>query len=151
MANPERAPDPRYSEPLNPLPPLGVDPLIAPDARNAANTQDPRIVSDPVIVDQRRSGSGVLIAAVVLVLAVVAYFVFAPGTSNAPVPADQPAATAPADTTAPAAPAAEAPAATAPAAEAPAMAPEAADPAAPATNEAAPAPAAPAPAPAPAN
>ncbi len=140
MANPERAPDPRYNEAVDALPPLGVDPLVTTDARlNPANSQDPRYADKRVAVEPRRSGSGVLIAAVVLVLAVVAYFVFAPSVGNTPAPADQPAATAPA-TTEPAAPAAEAPAAMAPA---PAET-------APAANDAAPAPATPAPA-APAN
>jgi len=154
MANPERAPDPRYDDPLNPLPPAGSDPV---DRRpDPANTQDPYI-DNRVVMSERRSGSGVLIAAVVLVLAVIAYFVFAPGTSNAPGPAEQPAATEPAtpapapDATAPAAPATPAtpaPEATAPAnpAEPATPAPENSTPEAAPANPAQPAPAEPAPA-----
>ena len=156
MANPARVPDPRHTDPLNPAPPAGADPFT-PEARNPAN--DPRVINR---VETRSGGSSVLIAAIVLVLAVIAYFVFAPGTDNAPVaPSDpattttEPAAPAP-DATAPASPATPAPDATAPAAPADpaAPAPDAtapaapADPAAPAPDAAAPAPAAPAPAPA---
>jgi len=131
MANPARVPDP-----LNPVPPAGADPFT-PDARNPAN--DPRVVNR---VETRSGGSSVLIAAIVLVLAVIAYFIFAPGTDNAPVtpPATtttEPAAPAP-DATAPATPATPAPDATAPAAPA--------DQAAPTPDAAAPAPAEPAPA-----
>ena len=151
MANPARVPDPR-PDPLNPVPPAGADPFT-PEARNPANNSDPRVVNR---VESRSGGSSVLIAAIVLVLAVIAYFVFAPGSDNAPVePATtttEPAAPAP-DATAPAAPA---PDATAPAAPADpvtpapdATAPAApADPAAPAPDASAPAPAQPAPAPA---
>ena len=81
MANPERVPDPRHNDPIDPVPPLGADPF---DPRlTPANTQDP-YVDNRTVVQERRSGSGVLIAAVVLVLAVIAYFVFAPSTSNTP-------------------------------------------------------------------
>lgn len=151
MANPARVPDPRHTDPLNPVPSAGTDPFT-PDARNPANTSDPRVVNR---VETRSGGSSVLIAAIVLVLAVIAYFVFAPGSGDAPMaPGEttttEPAAPAP-DATAPAAPA---PDATAPAAPADpvtpapdATAPEApADPAAPAPDAAAPAPAEPAPA-----
>ncbi|MEP9387205.1 hypothetical protein [Mesorhizobium sp. KR9-304] len=146
MANPARVPDPR-TDPLNPAPPAGADPFT-PGARNPANSSDPRVVNR---IETRSGGSSVLIAAIVLVLAVIAYFVFAPGSDNAPVEpattttepaAPAPDATAPApDATAPAAPAdpaTPAPDATAPAAPA--------DPAAPAPDAAAPAPAEPAPA-----
>ena len=144
MANPARVPDPR-PDPLNPVPPAGADPFT-PDARNPANTSDPNVVNR---VETRSGGSSVLIAAIVLVLAVIAYFIFAPASDNTPVAPGEPATT----TTEPAAPApdATAPAAPAdPATPAPdATAPEApADPAAPAPDAAAPAPAEPAPAPA---
>ena len=144
MANPARVPDPR-PDPLNPVPPAGADPFT-PDARNPANTSDPNVVNR---VESRSGGSSVLIAAIVLVLAVIAYFIFAPASDNTPVAPGEPATT----TTEPAAPApdATAPAAPAdPATPAPdATAPEApADPAAPAPDAAAPAPAEPAPAPA---
>ena len=111
MANPARVPDPR-PDPLNPVPPAGADPFT-PDARNPANTSDPRVVNR---VESRSGGSSVLIAAIVLVLAVIAYFVFAPGSTNAPAPGEpattttEPATPAP-DATAPAAPDATAPAA----------------------------------------
>ena len=96
MANPQRVPDPQ--DPMNPVPPLSSDPF---DQRlNPANTQDPRYKQ--TILQERSGGTGVLIAAVVLVLAVVAYFVFAPGTGNTPT-TDQPATT-----TEPAAPAPDA-------------------------------------------
>ena len=146
MANPARVPDPR-PDPLNPVPPAGADPFT-PDARNPANTSDPNVVNR---VESRSGGSSVLIAAIVLVLAVIAYFIFAPGTGETPPAPGEPATT----TTEPATPA---PDATAPDAAAPAdpatpapdaTAPEApADPAAPAPDAAAPAPAEPAPAPA---
>ena len=146
MANPARVPDPR-PDPLNPVPPAGADPFT-PDARNPANTSDPNVVNR---VETRSGGSSVLIAAIVLVLAVIAYFIFAPGTGETPPAPGEPAttttepatpapdATAP-DAAAPADPATPAPDATAPAAPA--------DPAAPAPDAAAPAPAEPAPAPA---
>ena len=74
MANPARVPDPRPTDPLNPVPHSGADPFN-PDPRNPANSQEPHIINR---VESRSGGSGVLIAAVVLVLAVIAYFVFAP-------------------------------------------------------------------------
>jgi len=147
MANPARVPDPsndpRLNDPINPVPPAGADPF-AQEARRSAN--DPRVVNR---VETRSGGSSVLIAGIVLVLAVIAYFVFAPGSETVTAPTEpatttttEPATPAP-DATAPAAPEAVAPApdATAPAAPA--------DPVAPAPDAAAPAPAEPA-APAPA-
>ena len=154
MANPARVPDPR-PDPLNPVPPAGADPFT-PDARNPANTSDPNVVNR---VESRSGGSSVLIAAIVLVLAVIAYFIFAPGTGETPPAPGEPAttttepatpapdATAP-DAAAPADPATPAPDATAPAAPADpaAPAPDAAAPAEPAPAPAEPAPAEPAPA-----
>lgn len=120
MANPQRVPDPRLDDPFTTPPPIGTGPL---NERLTPNPEDPRI-DNRTIVSERRSGSGVLIAVVVLVIAVIAYFLFAPGGQNTPVPADQPAAT-----TEPAAPE---PSATAPDATAPATpAPNATAPAAP--------------------
>jgi cytoskeletal protein RodZ len=147
MANPARVPDP-----LNPIPPAEADPFT-PDARNSANKPDPEVVNR---VESRSGGSSVLIAAIVLVLAVIAYFIFAPATENTPPAPDAPAttttepATPAPDATAPAAPDATAPAAPAtPETPAPdATAPAAPDATAPAPAE--PAPAEPAPAPAPA-
>ncbi|SFT39088.1 hypothetical protein [Mesorhizobium sp. YR577] len=145
MANPQRIPDPRETDPMNPIPPLAssaeADPRL-----NAANSSRP---IENTVVQSRSGGSGILIAAIVLVLAVIAYFIFVPTTPNSPVEqATPPAAT----ETAPATPvpATPAPDATAPAAPAtPATpAPDATAPAAPAPAEPAPAPATPAPAPA---
>lgn len=151
MANPDRVPDPRLTDPLDPVPPAGVDPLnprpTTADPRYTAANAAPGVVNR---VETRSAGSGVMIAAVVLVLAIIAYFVFAPG-SETPAPTD------PAVTSEPAAPATDTatpPAATAPA-PAESTAPAApADPVAPAPTDTAPAepapaaPAAPAPAPA---
>lgn len=153
MANPSRIPDPRQNDPDNPSTPVGVDPLSSDPRLNPANSQDPRVVDNRNVVESRGAGSGVLIAAVVLVLAIIAYFVFAPGTDTAVTPTDDTATTEPAtpapDATAPATPA---PDATAPAPDATAPAAPA-DPATPAPDatapaEPAPAPAEPAPAPA---
>jgi hypothetical protein len=139
MANPSRIPDPRLNDPENPSTPVGADPLSSDPRLNPANSQDPRVVDNRNVVQSRGAGSGVLIAAVVLVLAIIAYFVFAPGTDTAVTP------TGDTTTTEPATPA---PDATAPAPDATAPATPAPDATAPA--EPAPAPAEPAPAPAPA-
>lgn len=154
MANPSRIPD---RDPVNPMP-LGSDPLSTDPRINPANTSDPRVVDNRNVVQSRGAGSGVLIAAVVLVLAIIAYFVFMPAGTDTTVTPDQPTTTEP---VAPADPATPAPDATAPAAPADpatpapdATAPAApADPATPAPDatapaEPAPAPAEPAPAPA---
>jgi len=151
MANPARVPDP-----LNPVPPSEADPFT-PDSRNSSNKPDPGVVNR---VESRSGGSSVLIAAIVLVLAVIAYFIFAPATENTPPAPGEPAttttepATPAPDATAPAAPAPDATAPAAPATpETPApdaTAPAAPDATAPAPAEPAPAPAEPAPAPAPA-
>lgn len=151
MANPDRVPDPRLNDPLNPMPPAGSDPA---DPRlNPANAQ-PGGPDNRVVVQSNR-GSGILIAAVVLILAIIAYFLFVPGgtdTTSVP-PGEQPTATEPAtpapDATAPATPApdATAPATPAPDATAPATpAPDATAPAEPAPAPAAPEPDASAPA-----
>src|SRR5690349_3755589 len=101
MANPARVPDPRHTDPSNPVPPAGADPFT-PDARNPTESPDPRIVNR---VEGRSGGSSVLIAAIILVLAVIAYFVFAPRTNTPPAPSE-PATT----TTEPATPAPTTPA-----------------------------------------
>lgn len=145
MANPDRAPDPRHTDPLNPVPPPTDDPFIS-EAHRPVDPSDPRTVNR---IENRSGGSSVLIAAIVLVLAVIAYFIFAPGSEQAPPAPDQAPATteqttpAPApDATAPAEPATPAPDATAPAETAPAE-PEATAPAPDATAPAEPAPVAP--------
>jgi hypothetical protein len=148
MANPARIPDPRLDDPINPPPPLGDEPIAFNARRDPANTQTP--IDNRMVVERGSSGTGVIIAVVVIALAVAAYFMFAPGSETTVVPVDQPAATEPA-------PAAPAPDATAPAAPADTMqpAPESTAPAAPADQAppapessapAEPAPAAPAPA-----
>lgn len=150
MANPARKYDerpdeaPRPTDPLSATPPLPTDPLSNDPRFQPAN--DPRI-DRTTIVQSRGTGNGVLVTALVIVLAVIAYFVFAPSAPETTVPSDQPATTSePAtptpDATAPAAPAdpvTPAPDATAPTTPA--------DPAAPAPDSTAPAqPSAPAPA-----
>lgn len=145
MANPVRNQnDPRTRDPrvvedtFNPIPPLGPDPRT-PEPRIASN--DPAPGSAAVVRTDRGAGTGVLIAAVVIVLAVIAFFVF--GRGGADVPADTTAAPEQPAVTEPATPGAAAPAATPPADQA-APAPEATEPAAPApqaTQPAQPAPA----------
>lgn len=148
MANPARKHDdqaditPRMADPLNPIPPgATADPVDDPRFHPA---NDPRL--DDPIVQQRPVGSGVLIAALVIVLAAIAYFVFAPGTPSSTVPADQPATTSEPTQSAPAPAPAENNAAPAPADNTTAPAGSSATP--PAENNAAPAPDANAPAPA---
>ncbi|HWK64632.1 MAG TPA: hypothetical protein VNS34_06805 [Rhizobiaceae bacterium] len=119
MANPARKyddpQDPRLvNDPVNPVPPLGTDPT---QPRMAA-TDTPR-ADEPVMRTDRGMGTSVLIAAVVLVLAVIAYFMFGPRNTETVTPTEQPAATAPATPTTPApessAPTTPAPSGTAPA------------------------------------
>lgn len=120
MVNPNKPDpnDPRLTDPLNPVPPL--------------STSDPRIANPPPI-EPRSGGSTWLIAMIVIVLAVAAYYIFVRSEPTVP-PAEQPVATEPAP---------------APAESTPAPAP--ADPApAPAPTETQPSPAEPAPAPTPA-
>lgn len=112
MANPARKPDdpqdPRVvNDPVNPVPPLGTDPA---QPRMSADT--PRS-DDPVMRSDRGMGTSVLIAAVVLALAVIAYFMFSPQGTETVAPTDQPA------TTEPATPSAPAPESTAPTTPAP--------------------------------
>ena len=89
MANPARSPDPR--DPVSPVPPMDVDPLN-PNLR----TTDPLATTDPM-ADPRAvtrpgssSSTGILIAAVIAVLAVVGYFMFAGNhnTATTTAPAD---------------------------------------------------------------
>ncbi|MGE0501132.1 MAG: hypothetical protein AB7I79_05650 [Rhizobiaceae bacterium] len=99
MANAARKSDePRYTpDPFNPIPPLGADSV---DPRTGAN--DPHYVENRVSVQsERRTGASVLVAAIVIVLAAIAYFMFS-GNDEAVVPAgDAPAVTAPETTTPP--------------------------------------------------
>lgn len=111
MANPARNPrdvDPTITpDPFNPLPPVATDPV----EERYANANDPRVVQNRVDVQaERRTGTSVLIAAVVLIIALVAYLIFASSPDPATVAPEGPAATAPADPAAPAEPDAMAPA-----------------------------------------
>ena len=119
------------NDPRNTTDPIGspVDPLD-PRVTNASDN----VIDNRRVVEGRGAGNGAIIAAIVLVLAVIAYFVFAPGTSQTPAPTEPattttepaaPATPAPApDATAPTAPDATTPApATPPAAEPNAMQP----------------------------
>ena len=100
MADPARMPDPRTGEPVNADPVTGA-PLNANPRTGAANTSEP-YANRPVNVSQRSGGTGMIIAAVIVVLAIAAYFMFAPGTDPEVVPTE------PAATTEPAAPAPDA-------------------------------------------
>lgn len=133
MANPvrqyddSRARDARLAEdPINPVPPLGPDPRT-PEPRFASN--DPAPGSTTLVRADRGAGTGVLIAAVVIVLAVIAFFVF--GRAGTDVPSGATAPGQPA-VTEPAGPGASAPEATPPAGQA-APAPEATAPSEPST------------------
>lgn len=118
MANPARKyddpQDPRLvNDPVNPIPPLGTDP-----AEPRMSAEMPRS-DEPVARTDRGMGTSVLIAAVVLVLAVIAYFMFGPQGTEMVAPTDQPAATEPATPSTPA-PESSAPATPAPSDSAPA-------------------------------
>ncbi|WP_200957776.1 hypothetical protein [Mesorhizobium sp. Root157] len=131
MANPNKPDpnDPRLTDPLNPVPPL--------------STSDPRIGNRPPM-GQRSSGSTWLIALIVIVLAIVAYYIFVRSEPAVPT-AEQPAATESAPAPVEPAPAEPAPApaetAPAPTETQPAPAPTESAPAEPAPAEPAPAPA----------
>ena len=91
MATPVRSSDPRDPrlDPMSPIPPADSDPLNPSALRSIrASTIAPSV--------QSRTSNGILIAAVIAVLAVIAYFMFAGG---APTPTDEaapPATTEPA-------------------------------------------------------
>jgi hypothetical protein len=107
MAEPARRLDPiDPKDPVNVMP--SRDGTVPPelDPRFQSANQDSRVDNRPV-VESRGAGSGVIIAGIVVVLAIVAYFMFAPG-AEAPAPVE------PATTSEPAAPAVPAPDATAP-------------------------------------
>jgi hypothetical protein len=150
MADPARKyDDPRQADPtlspdpLNPIPPLTPEAT----AERHANANDPRRIENRVDIQaERRTGTSVLIAAVVLIIALIAYLVFASNPDTTALPPEGPAVTAPADPATPA-PDASAPATPAPEAAAPAeTAPEATAPAEPAPAPAEPTTPAPAPA-----
>jgi hypothetical protein len=110
MAEPARKLHDYANDPKHVSDPVGgpIDPL---DPRVTNTTTNP--VDNRRVVEGRGAGNGAIIAAIVVVLAVIAYFVFAPGTSETPAPNE------PATTSEPAAPATPAPEATAPAEPAP--------------------------------
>lgn len=108
------------NDPRHPTDPVGapVDPLD-PRVTNASDD----LIDNRRVVEGRGAGNGAIIAAIVLVLAVIAYFVFAPGSSETPAPNE------PATTTEPAAPAPDATAPATPPAMPPATEPNATEPA----------------------
>jgi hypothetical protein len=141
MAEPARKydPDPAAGQdPFNPVPRPSSDPAAPEPLTTDIGRSDPHVDNRP---DARgASGNGLLIGAVIVILAAIAFYIFGPGaTETTAPPAETPATTtAPApDATAPAAPADQA-----------APAPQGAAPAEPAPAPAEPAPAQPAPAPA---
>lgn len=148
MAEPARRYDPASGQdPLNPVPPLSSDPL-APEPLMTDTGRSAPVVDNRQYV-RGTSGNGLLIGAVVVILAAIAFYIFGPGATETVAPP----AEAPATTTAPAPDAAApAPEATAPAAPAdqPAPATESVAPAEPAPAPAEPAPAQPPAEPAPA-
>lgn len=113
MAEPARRLDPQQMDPKSNAPvmpgPTGGSPELDPRFQSA--NQDARI-DNRSVVERRSAGSGVIIAGIVVVLAVIAYFLFAPGANtpgpNEPAttsePSTPPASPAP-DATAPVAPA----------------------------------------------
>ena len=105
MAKPARTPDPR-PDPLDPesrrTDPFAPDPRLTPANAQMVNR-----------FKSRTGGTGILIAAVLLVLALIAYFAFATGDDTAVAPGDPAVTEQPADAT-------PAPDATAPADPAPA-------------------------------
>jgi hypothetical protein len=134
MASPLRNPDPRDPrlDPMAPIPPAGSD-RMDPDYR--PSVADPRIENRPSV--RSSTSNGILIAAIIAVLVVIAYFMFGGSPRTPTNEAVPPATTEPA------------PAGTAPAEPAtpPVKAPSSSTaPAQPAPQPAAPAPAQPAPA-----
>ena len=108
MAQPARRyePDPAAGQdPFNPAPPRSPDPL-APEPLMTDPERDAPVVDNRQYV-RGTGGNGLLIGAVIVILAAVAFYIFGPGaTETAAPPAEAPATTtAPApDASAPAAP-----------------------------------------------
>jgi hypothetical protein len=146
MAEPARKydPDPAAGQdPFNPAPRPSPDPAAPEPLMTDIERGDSYVDNRQVV--RGTSGNGLLIGAVIVILAAIAFYIFGPGASETVAPPSE----TPTTTTAPAP--AE-PNATAPAAPAdqPAAAPQGAAPAEPTPAPAEPAPAQPAPAPAPA-
>jgi hypothetical protein len=153
MANPANTIDPTEARPrpVNPAASVNLDPLdpLAPaGAPIQPNLEGPPLVDNRSYVESRSRNTGVVVAGVIAVLAILAYFLFAPGGDNVPAAVNAPTVTETQPTTdaTPAAPTAEAPAPAAPAGEATAPATDAAPATPAAPNVPAPAPAQPAPA-----
>lgn len=91
--DPDHSPDPRYDTAIPAQPPI-VDPE-RPETLESL-TQDN--IVDENYAAPRTAGSGVVIAAIVVVLAALAFYFFAPGASETTIPTDQPATTQPAPT-----------------------------------------------------
>jgi hypothetical protein len=97
--SPEYDPDPRFAQdPFNPAPPPLSDP--ARPERVTTDTEDPRTILEERYAAPRSIGSGVVLAAIVVLLALLAFYFFAPGANEtAPPPIGQPPATQPAQPT----------------------------------------------------
>jgi len=155
MADPARKydPDPALGQdPFNPAPPRPSPDPAAPEPLMTDMSRGDSYVDNRQVV-RGTSGNGLLIGAVIVILAAVAFYIFGPGAGETVAPPTETPATTTAPAPAPAEPNATAPAdpnATAPAAPADqaAPAPQGAAPAEPAPAPAEPAPAEPAPAPA---
>jgi hypothetical protein len=110
MADPARRMDepqanrPITPDPFNPMPPLDAEATLAEERYANANERAPDrpVVNRVDVQAERRTGTSVLIAAVVLIIALIAYLVFASGDPETAVPPAGPAVTEPSGEAAPA-------------------------------------------------